>query len=229
MTFEQVVSETKNDATLQAVMTSIQTNKWEQLMVHSFKKVRHELSICADIILCGSRMILPSSLHDQAISLAHAGHQGIVKTKQLLREKVWFPKIDSIAEQTIKQCLPCQASSSHSCPPEPLRPRKLPGGPWRDISVDFLGPLPSNDMLLVAIDNYSRFPEVEIISSNAAKVVIPKLDAIFARHGIPETVYSDNGPPFNSEDFAMFAKHLGFRHRPVIPLWPQANGEADIS
>ena len=227
MTFEQVVSETKNDATLQAVMTSIQTNKWEQPMVHSFKKVRHELSICADIILRGSRIVLPSSLHAQAISLAHAGHQGIVKTKQLLREKVWFPNLDSLAEQTIKQCLPCQASSSHSCPPEPLRPRQLPGGPWQDISVDFLGPLPSNDMLLVAIDNYSRFPEVEIISSTAAKVVIPKLDAIFARHGIPETVYSDNGPPFNSEDFAMFAKHLGFRHRPVTPLWPQANGEAE--
>ena len=52
-----------------------------------------------------------------------------------------------------------------------------------------------------------------------------RLTPKFARHGIPETVYSDNGPPFNSEDFTMFAKHLGFRHRPVTPLWPQANGE----
>ena len=227
MTIEQVADETKTDTTLQAVMISIQTGKWEQPQVQSFKKVRQELTVCGDIILRGSRIVLPSSLHAQAVSLAHAGHQGIVKTKQLLREKVWFPNIDSLAEDTVKQCLPCQASSSHSSPPEPLKPRQLPGGPWKEISIDFLGPLPSGDMLLVAIDNYSRFPEVEIISSTSAKTVTPKLDAIFARHGIPETVYSDNGPPFNSEDFTMFAKHLGFRHRPVTPLWPQANGEAE--
>ena len=42
---------------------------------------------------------------------------------------------------------------------------------------------------------YSRFPEAEIVSSTSAKATIPKLDAIFARQGIPETLRSDNGPP----------------------------------
>lgn len=32
------------------------------------------------------------------VHLAHRGHQGIVKTKQLLREKVWFPGIDSLVD-----------------------------------------------------------------------------------------------------------------------------------
>jgi transposase InsO family protein len=57
--------------------------------------------------------------------------------------------------------------------------------------------------------------------------VIPKLDGIFSRQGIPQIVKSDNGPPFNSIDFANFASYLGFEHRKVTPYWPQANGEVE--
>ena len=40
-------------------------------------------------------------------------------------------------------------------------------------------------------------------------------------------VKSDNGPPFNGDEFAKFASVLGFRHRKVTPLWPRANGEVE--
>ena len=74
---------------------------------------------------------------------------------------------------------------------------------------------------------YSRFPEVEIVSSTSAKATIPKLDAIFARQGIPETLQSDNGPPFNGSEFEQYAAHMGFEHQKVTPLWPRANGEVE--
>ena len=53
------------------------------------------------------------------------------------------------------------------------------------VSVDFAGPLPPGDRLLVLTDDYSRFPEVEIIKSTSAKTVIPNRDNIFSRQGIP--------------------------------------------
>ena len=56
---------------------------------------------------------------------------------------------------------------------------------------------------------------------------IPKLDRIFAAYGVPQVVKSDNGPPFNGSEFAQFAKYLGFKHRKVSPLWPEANGEVE--
>ena len=37
----------------------------------------------------------------------------------------------------------------------------LPTGPWKMLAMDFLGPFPSGDYLLVVIDEYSRFLEVE--------------------------------------------------------------------
>ena len=81
--------------------------------------------------------------------------------------------------------------------------------------------------MLVAIDEHSRYPEVEVIPSTSARVVIPRLNDIFARQGFPKVVKTDNGPPFQSSDFKDFANQAGFRHRKITPLWPEANGEAE--
>ena len=62
------------------------------------------------------------------MKLAHAGHQGIVKTKSLLRETVWFPGIDNMVEKAVADCLPCQSSVPKSSP-EPLQMTPLPDGP----------------------------------------------------------------------------------------------------
>ena len=130
-----------------------------------------------------------------ALSLAHEGHQGLVKTKRLLREKVWFPGIDAQAKSMIEKCIPCQAATptKHH---EPLQMTKLPDGPWQKLSADFCGPLPTGDYLLVVIDEYSRYPEVEILKSTSAKATIPKFDKILVCHGIPIEIKTDNGPPF---------------------------------
>ena len=101
----------------------------------------------------------------------------------------------------------------------------MPKGPWETIHIDFCGPLPSSEYLLVVIDRYSRYPEVEVLRSTKAANVIPKLDKIFAAHGLPYKIVSDNGPPFNSNEFARYVKALGIVHEPVSPYWPQANGE----
>ena len=88
----------------------------------------------------------------------------------------------------------------------------LPSGPWREVSIDFCGPYPTGEYLLVIIDDFSRFPIVELIRSTAASSTIPHLDKIFGIFGIPETVRTDNGPPFNGHEFTEFAINLGFKH-----------------
>ena len=78
-----------------------------------------------------------------------------------------------------------------------------------------------------AIDEYNRFPEVDVKKSTSAYSTIPELDKMFSTHGIPEEVKSDNGPPFQSTDFKRFDEHSGFEHRMITPEWPQANSEAE--
>ena len=93
--------------------------------------------------------------------------------------------------------------------------------------VDFCGPFPTGEYTLVVIDAYSRFPEVEIVRSTSAKSTIHKLERIFATHGLPNTLKSDNGPPFQSSEFKQFMKENGIKHQRITPLWPQANSEAE--
>ena len=82
--------------------------------------------------------------------------------------------------------------------PEPLRMTDMPSGPWQKVHLDFYGPLPSGEHLLVCIDRSSRYPEVEIVRSTKAASVIPRLDKIFSVHGLPHQVISDNGPPHST-------------------------------
>ena len=104
---------------------------------------------------------------------------------------------------------------------------EMPSAPWHKISIDFFGPLPSGDLLLFVIDRYSRYPEVEIVRSTKSSVVIPKLDKIFAVHGIPFALTSDNGPPFSGDEFARYLKLLGVKFTPSTPKWPQGNAEVE--
>ena len=106
---------------------------------------------------------------------------------------------------------------------ESLQMSPLPQGPSQELSMDFCGPFPNGDCLLVVTDDFSWFPEVEILRSTSAKAVIPHL----GQTGITELVRRYNGPPFNSESFQIFATQLGFKHRRITPVWRRANGEAE--
>ena len=104
---------------------------------------------------------------------------------------------------------------------------QLPAGPWQEVSMDFAN-LPTGEHLLAVMDDYSRYPDVEIVHSTSARAVISKLDRMFSAFGVPLKVRCDNGQPFNSEEFHKFADYLGFYHERITPRWPRANGEIEI-
>ena len=69
-----------------------------------------------------------------------------------------------------------------------IRTTVLPTVPWRDLAVDLLGPLPKGESILVVLDNYSRYNEIEVMKSTTTSKVIERLDEIFSRHGLPESL-----------------------------------------
>ena len=93
--------------------------------------------------------------------------------------------------------------------------------------MDFYGSLPSGDYLLVVIDRYSRSPEEGVVRSTKASCVVPKLDRIFAVHGIPIVIKTANAPPFNGEEYKRYGEALGIKLTFSTPLWAQGNAEAE--
>ena len=57
--------------------------------------------------------------------------------------------------------------------------------------------------------------------------MIPKLDTLFAHHGIPFKLTSDNGSPFQIDEFQRYMQQLGIEHHHSTPLWPQGNSEVE--
>lgn len=80
---------------------------------------------------------------------------------------------------------------------------------------------------LLIIDYYSRYIEIAKLSKTTAGDVINHCKSIFARHGIPEMVISDNGPQFAAESFKEFAQGYNFDHVTSSPYYPQSNGELE--
>lgn len=201
-----------------------------KVTLDTLSRLRYELTVVpvndGEILLHDNRIVIPKDLQMRVIELAHEGHSGIVRTKQLLREKVYFAGIDKLVEKVCKACIPCLASTPKTVY-EPLKMSELPSQVWENLSVDFTGPFTGGYYLMVVIDEYSRFPVVEHLTSLTSKTVIPLLDKIFSTMGIPTVLKSDNGPPFNSEEFRKFADTLGFKHRKITPLWPRANAESE--
>ena len=239
LTVDEVKRETAKDATLQVVIKLVQTNKWHDIAhyrdteasyecVLSFGKVRDTLTVneSADLLMRDYQIIIPNTLQKRVVELAHEGHQGMSKTKALIRTKVWFPGIDAAVDESVKRCIPCQANSTRR-ETQPLAMSTLPRGPWLELSIDFCGPLPTGEYLLVIIDEFSRFPVVEVVRSTSAEIVIPVVDNVFSLLDYPEIVNSDNGPPFNGHLWKAFMQENGIRHRKITPLWPQANAQAE--
>lgn len=77
-------------------------------------------------------------------------------------------------------------------------------------------------------DHYSNYTEVAQLPSTSAECVITHMKGFFARQGIPQCVVGDNSPQYNCGEFREFAKQYRFQHITSSPLYPQADGQAEI-
>ena len=76
-----------------------------------------------------------------------------------------------------------------------------------------------NSKWFIIIDAKSKFPiVVDMYNDTSAVRVCNALDQIFDWLGPPETLVSDNGPPFNS---------YGINHLTIAPYHPAGNGLAE--
>ena len=158
--------------------------------------MKDELTSHDGVLLRGTRIVLPTALRNKAVEIAREGHQGIERTKSLIRSKLWFPRINEMVENTLKACFACQVPNVEPKHMEPLKMSPMPETPWQNLSMDFCGPLSPGEYLLVIIDEHSRYPVVEIVPSVSANTVIPIVDKVLSTFGRPDVIKTDNGGPF---------------------------------
>ncbi|CAC5378857.1 unnamed protein product [Mytilus coruscus] len=82
---------------------------------------------------------------------------------------------------------------------------------------------------ILTVDYYSKYIDVLPLTSTITTAIVEALKSIFATHGIPTTLRSDNGPQLSSSEFKKFSKELGIDHQTSSPNFQSANGEAERS
>ena len=78
---------------------------------------------------------------------------------RLLSARFHLKNLAQRVAKYLKNCTVCCKLARHTGPPPLLRPLPVPDAPWRDISVDFVGPLPVSDgynMIMVVVDRLTE-------------------------------------------------------------------------
>ncbi|XP_041867384.1 uncharacterized protein K02A2.6-like [Melanotaenia boesemani] len=189
-----------------------------------FWNFRDELSQYDGILFKGDKIIVPSALKQHMLEKIHTGHMGIERSKQRARDALFWPKMGKDITSTVENCPICQERRA-SNPKEPLIPHQIPERPWQIVASDLF--TWKGEEYLLVVDYYSRYFEIERLYSATSGSVITKLKAIFARHGVPGKLISDNGPQYSSQEFKAFAASWDFEHVTSSPQYPQSNGLAE--
>lgn len=159
------------------------------------------------------------------MALLHEGHPGTSRMKKLAQSFVWWPGMDRDIEEVVKKCKTCQENQTmpkHVA----IYPWEWPNRPWSRIHIDFAGPF-QGKVFLIVVDVYSKWMEVEIVPSTSSCHAIEKLWKMFATHGVPETLVSDNGTAFTSAEFQEFMCKSKIQHIKTAPYHPSLNGLAE--
>lgn len=222
----EIESESAKDSAICAMKKALFENDWSSKLTAPYKAFETEFCFRDNILLRGTRIVMPASLWERMLELAHEGHPGISVMKRRLRAKVWWPKIDQAVENFVKKCFGCTITSAPDRP-EPMKRTELPSSAWQHVAMDYCGVLPSGDHMLVVVDYFSRFKEVEFMKTITSEQTIDRIDTMFARYGYPISITADNAKQFVSEEFKQYCEEANIRLISTIPYWPQMNGEVE--
>ena len=183
-----------------SVNTNFGTRKYYQHF-----RVRNDLIVKNLILLKSNRLVIPKLLRKRILDIANQHCLGIVKTKGLLRENVWWSGIDQDLEHLIKSCPSCQVTSHVNNISVPVTPTEIPENCWDTLAIYLLGPHPTGDYLLALIDYRSRYPCV-IQLKHATTRKITELDEVFKLFGYPRKFNTDRGQQFRSKEFQQYSR-----------------------
>jgi transposase InsO family protein len=105
---------------------------------------------------------------------------------------------------------------------EPLIPHQVPDRPWQILAADMF--VLGKDKYLLLVDYYSKYFELIRVTDSTSNTVVNVLQQHLARYGLPEILYTDNGPKFASNEFFNFVRKYQFQHVTSSPTFPQSNG-----
>ena len=155
--------------------------------------------------------LMPKNLIHEAIFRTHRqiAHLSALATFNRLRLYAFFPNMFRIIKDTLMTCSPCQTKTVRLPDQHHTLKSKVAGFPFQTLSLDFVGPFPPSTKkytyLLTIKDTFTKWIEAFPLKKATSQEVIRILDQeIFARFGKCETIHTDQGTQFTSQEMKAF-------------------------
>ena len=97
-------------------------------------EARSDLTLHGNLLLHGTRIVIPASKQQEILQKIHSGHRGIQRCRERAKMSVWWPGRSRQIEEFVKNCPHCVKESTPL--KEPLMPSTLPEYPWQRIGTD---------------------------------------------------------------------------------------------
>ena len=223
---ERLQRETESDETLRRIKTHVQMG-WPASIksldpdLRKYWSIHNDISIVDDLLMAGSRIIIPVSSRPQVLKEIHEGHQGISKCTLRAKSAVYWPGMYKEIENMIGNCSACKEyeNAQTKCP---MIITEVPSQPWYTVGADLFKY--KGRWFILVTDVYSKAPFVRPLSNTGAYETVKAMKSIFAENGIPVRVVSDNGTHFTAGMFKKFASEWGFELVLSSPEYPQGHG-----
>jgi len=108
----------------------------------------------------------------------------------------------------------------------------IPQGPWQEISIDIIGPLPKSngmDAIVVIVDQFTKMIQLKATMTNISLEGIAKIyrDNIWKLYEVPRKILSDRGLQFTSKFMDEFTKALGIKRQLSTAYHSQTDGQTE--
>ena len=193
--------------------------------------VLHRLYIHEDMEY--HQLVLPQRLHNKVLGSVHdnMGHQGVERTLELLRERVYWPTMAADAVQWVSQCTRCQVAQGNYNEPKPKIGHLESNNPMDLLCLDFTKIDPSRtgkENVLVMTDAFSKF-SIAVTTPNQRALTVAKtlVDKWFHVYGILTRIHSDQGKSFDNEIIRSLCKLYGVWQSLTCPYNPRGNAQCE--
>ncbi|KAK1435491.1 hypothetical protein QVD17_01255 [Tagetes erecta] len=161
---------------------------------------------------------------------AHAGPRTVVA--KIMNLGYYWPSMHKDASAELRKCEACQLHAPVTYSPKHDLVTTSTAWPFYQWGMDIVGPFPQTvgrvKFLLVAVDYFTKWPEVKPLSSITGTQVIKFFwENIICRYGLPGVVVTDNGKQFAEGSFKDWCEGLKIKQRFTSVAHPQSNGQVE--